>query len=272
MSELTQFTVTEHTASYWCVTFNNPPLNLVNPETILELQKIVGRIEAAHDLIVVVFDSAHPDFFMARYDLTRAADTPTAPGPTGLPTWIDLTTRLEQTRVISIASVRGRARGVGSEFCLACDLRFASIEKAFFGQPEVGAGVIPGGGGIERLTALAGRARALEIVIGGEDFDAETAERYGWINRAVPDEALDDFVDRFARRIAAFDLHAIAETKRLLNRTTLPKSEHLLESQSSFLKATQRPELRVRGGRARQIAIEAGADFELRLGHYLGQV
>lgn len=272
MPELKQFTITELSAAYWRVTFNNPPINLVNPETILELQEIVGRMEATSDLIVVVFDSAHPDFFLARYDLTRAAETPTAPGPTGLPTWIDLTTRLEQMGVINIASVRGRARGVGSEFCLACDLRFASIERALFGQPEVPAGVIPGGGGIERLSALTGRAKAMEIVIGGEDFDAITAERYGWINRAIADDQLDDFVDRFARRIASFDQYAITEAKRLFNRTTLPRSEDLLESQTSFLKATVRPELRERGGKARKVAIAAGADFELRLGHYLGQV
>lgn len=146
MSELTQFTITEQSAAYWRVTFNNPPINLVNPETILELQDIVGRIEAAPELAVVVFDSAHPDFYFARYDLSRAAETPIAPGPTGLPAWIDLTTRLQQSSVISIASVRGRARGAGSEFALACDLRFASVERAFFGQPEVAAGVLPGGG------------------------------------------------------------------------------------------------------------------------------
>lgn len=132
MSDLVQFSIKEHSAAYWTVTFDNPPMNLVNPETILELQDIVGRIESASALMVVVFDSAHPDFFLARYDLSRAADTPVAPGPTGLPTWIDLTTRLERTNVISIASVRGRARGAGSEFCLACDLRFASLERAFW--------------------------------------------------------------------------------------------------------------------------------------------
>jgi len=273
MSELTQFTINEQSAAYWTVTFNNPPINLVNPETILELQEIVGRIEASSELVVVVFDSAHPDFYFARYDLSRAGETPTAPGPTGLPTWIDLTTRLEQSRVISIASVRGRARGAGSEFALACDLRFASIERAFFGQPEVAAGVIPGGGAIERLPRLAGRAKALEIIIGADDFDAQTAERYGWINRALPDAELDDFVDHFARRIAKFDRFAISEAKRLVNRAAVPpQPEALLESQTSFLKAVQRPEVRERGLRARSVAVEAGADFELRLGHYLGQV
>lgn len=272
MEHLTQFTITKHSPAYWRVTFDNPPLNLVNPETILELQRIVGLLEEASDLVVVVFDSAHPDFFLARYDLSRAAETPVAPGPTGFPTWIDMTTRLERANVITIASVRGRARGAGSEFCLACDLRFASIGHAFFGQPEVAAGVIPGGGGIERLAALVGRARALEIVVAGEDFGAELAERYGWINRALPDDELDGFVERLAARIASFDRHSVAEAKRLLNRGTLPTPAHLLESQTSFLKALKRPELRERGMRARKVAAEAGPDFELRLGHYLGQV
>lgn len=130
--------------------------------------------------------------------------------------------------------------------------------------------MIPGGGAIERLSALAGRARALEIIVSGDDFDAGTAERYGWINRALPDAELDEFVDRLARRIASFDSFAVAEAKRLLNRATLPTSSDLLESQGAFLKALQRPELRERGAKARKVAIEAGADFELRLGRYLG--
>jgi enoyl-CoA hydratase/carnithine racemase len=141
-----------------------------------------------------------------------------------------------------------------------------------FSQPEVPAGVVPRGGGIERLLALTSRAKELEIVIGGEDFDARTAERYGWVNRAIADDELDDFVDRFARRIASFDQYAITEAKLLLNRPSMLKSEDFLESQAFFLKATLRPELSKREGKARKVAIAAGADFELRLGYYLGQV
>lgn len=146
-----QFSITKVTPAYWRITFSNPPLNLLNPETILELQAIVSWVESDAELRVAVFDSAHPDFFMARYDVSRAAETPVQPGPTGLPTWIDLTTRLSQAPVVSIAAVRGRVRGGGSELTLACDLRFASLEKAVFGQPEVPAGMLPGGGAIERL-------------------------------------------------------------------------------------------------------------------------
>jgi enoyl-CoA hydratase/carnithine racemase len=265
-----QFNVTKILPAYWRITFNNPPLNLVNPETILELQEIIGRIESDEELVVAVFDSAHPDFFLARYDLSRAAETPVQPGPTGLPAWIDLTTRLTQTRVVSIASVRGRVRGGGAEFALACDLRFASLEKAVFGQPEVPAGVLPGGGAIERLPLLTGRARALEIILGGDDFDAATAERYGWINRALPDADLDGFVDAFARRVASFDRQAIADAKRLVNRRSLPAAEDLVETQAAFLEATRRPAVRSRGVKARERAQAVGADFELRLGHHLG--
>jgi enoyl-CoA hydratase/carnithine racemase len=137
---------------------------------------------------VVVFDSADPDFFIAHFDIARAADTPNEPGPTGYSPWIDFTVRLARAPVISIAAVRGRARGVGSEFALACDLRFASLEKAIFAQPEVGSGLIPGGGGIERLPLVMGRARALEVIAGSSDFDAATAERYGWISDKAPSE------------------------------------------------------------------------------------
>ena len=125
------------------------------------------------------------------------------------PPWMETALRLSKVPVVSIASIRGRARGMGSEFALACDLRFASLERAVLGQPEVGVGLVPGGGGMERLPLLVGRARALEIVLGAGDFDADTAERYGWINRALPDAAFDRFVDDLARRIASFDKQAL---------------------------------------------------------------
>ena len=191
---LTQFTISEAIPGYWRVTFSNPPINLEDPDTILELQELVGRIEADDALRVVVLDSAHPDFFVNHYDVSRAAETPVAPGPTGLPAFIDTTTRLTNSPVVTIASIRGRTRGGGAELAAACDMRFASLERAIFGQPEVGAGMLPGGGGIERLPLLVGRARALEIILGSDDFDAATAAAYGWINCALPDAELDDFV------------------------------------------------------------------------------
>jgi enoyl-CoA hydratase/carnithine racemase len=177
--------------------------------------------------------------------------------------------RLATTPVVTIAKIRGRNRGGGSEAALAFDLRFASREKAVFGQPEVGAGMFPGGGALERLPLLVGRARALEIILGSDDFDADTAAQYGWINRALPDDELDDFVETLARRIASFDKAALAEAKRLVNRRALPRAEDLIETQESFLAAFSWPSLRERGARLRRRAAEVGPDFELRFGHYL---
>lgn len=269
---MTQMTLTPVTEAYWRVTFRNPPLNLVSPDMLRELQQLVGQLENEPRLKVVVFDSANPDFYLARYDLSRATQTPVEPGPTGLPTWIDATTRLARTRVISIASIRGRARGGGSEVALACDMRFASLEKAVFGQPEVAVGLVPGGGAIERLPLLVGRARALEIILGSADFDAATAERYGWINRALPDAQLDGFVDALARRIASFDSQALGEAKRLVNRTGLPSAADMVETQKLFLDPSHWPGVATHGARARKLAAPDPYAFELRLGDNVGQL
>jgi enoyl-CoA hydratase/carnithine racemase len=267
--DLTQFTISEVSPAYWRVSFSNPPINLQDPDTILDLQELVGLMESDDALRTVVLESADPDFFINHYDVSRAAETPVAPGPTGLPTFIDTTVRMATTPVVTIAKIRGRNRGGGSEAALACDLRFASREKAIFGQPEVGAGMFPGGGALERLPLLVGRARALEIILGSDDFDADTAAQYGWVNRALPDDELDDFVDALARRIASFDKPALAEAKRLVNRRTLPLAEDLVETQDSFLTAFTWPTLQERGAKLRRRAAEVGCDFELRFGHYL---
>jgi enoyl-CoA hydratase/carnithine racemase len=269
---LTQFTITEVSTGYWRVTFSNPPINLADPDTIIELQQLVGLIESDDTLRVVVLDSAHPDFFINRYDVSRVAETPVAPGPTGLPAFIDTTTRLTTSPVVTIASIRGRTRGGGAEIALACDMRFASLERAIFGQPEVGAGLLPGGGGIERLPLLVGRARALEIILGSDDFDAATAANYGWVNRALPDDELDGYVDNLARRIASFDKPALAEAKRLINRRTLPSPDDLKQTQDVFLGAFSSPTVKERGARLRRRASEVGPDFEARFGHYLADL
>src|ERR1700677_1625072 len=193
-NELTQFAIAEVAPGYWRVAFSNPPVNLEDPDTILELQELVGRMETDDALRVVVLESADPNFFINHYDVSRPAETPVAPGPTGLPTFIDTTARLATTSVVTIAKIRGRNRGGGAEAALAFDLGFASRERAVFGQPEVGAGMFPGGGALERLPLLVGRARALEIILGSDDFDAETAAQYGWINRAIPNDTLDNVV------------------------------------------------------------------------------
>jgi enoyl-CoA hydratase/carnithine racemase len=271
-AELKQFSIRPVTPQYWRVTFNNPPINLANHDTILELQSVMDAVESAKDLRVVVFDSANPEFYFARYDLVNAPETMVRAGPTRLPLLIDLSSRLSRTPVISIASIRGRARGLGNEFILACDMRFASREKALFGQPELPGGMLPGGGGVERLPLLVGRSRALEIILSGDDFDAPTAERYGWITRCVPDAELDAFVERLARRIASFEAAALAEAKRLVNRHGLPSDADLLETQSVFLKLLGSPNARARMLKYRERMAAVGpAEFERKLGHYLGE-
>jgi enoyl-CoA hydratase/carnithine racemase len=161
--------------------FSNPPINLLNSTTVVELGAIVNRIEQTEDLRVVLFVSEHPDFFMARYDLSDTSRVAFAPTESGVTSFIDSMVRMNEANPVTIACIRGRARGGGSEFALSCDLRFASSEKAILGQPEVGVGMVPGGGAMERLPALVGIARALEIIASSDDYDALTAERYGWI-------------------------------------------------------------------------------------------
>jgi enoyl-CoA hydratase/carnithine racemase len=267
---LAQFSIAKPAPRYWRVTFNNPPINLLNSQTTRELEEVVGAIENDEHLRVVVFDSGNPDFFLGRYDLSDTGGSPPTPSATGLPTFIDTTIRLSRASVVSIALIRGRTRGGGSEFALACDMRFASIEKALLGQPEVPGGLLPGGGAIERLPGLVGRARAIEIILSGDDFDAVTAERYGWVNRALPDTELDLFVDTLARRIASFDGEALSEAKRLINRESLPAPEAFTETLKVILEVASRPSSRERRARIRKLADEVGNDFEMRLGHYLG--
>src|SRR6266481_1409325 len=173
--------VIEETSAYWRVVFEYPPFNIM---------------DASPSLRVVVFESANPEFYLAHFDLTgKIGNIMTAVGASGLPILIDTFVRLTKSPVVSIAKIRGCVRGVSSEFVLACDMRFASRENTLLGQPEVGVGLHPGGGGTERLPHLVGRGRALEIVLGANDFDGDTAERYGYVNRALPDAELDGFVD-----------------------------------------------------------------------------
>lgn len=262
-----QFTLSRPVSGWLRATFDRPPLNLLDADTIGELAEVVEILETDPELRVVVFDSVNPDFFMARYDLSATPPDPTDPFA-GLHAFAEVARRLSDSPVISIASIRGRARGGGNELTLACDLRFASVENTFLGQPEVPSGILPSGGGIERLTALVGRARATEIVVTGDDYDAVTAERYGWVNRAIPDAELDAFVDRMARRIASFDRTAIAAAKRLITRHTSVAESDLAETIAALpaVAAATQP----RRAQLRELAQQVGADFELRLGHHLG--
>jgi enoyl-CoA hydratase/carnithine racemase len=183
------------------VTFANPPVNLIVSETVTRLDEIVRELDDDPDIQVIVFTSGLPDFFFNHFDLAASAAFPVPEGEDAVPTWTDIVLRLSKAPYITIASIRGRTRGGGNELALAFDLRYASREKAMFGQPEVGSGLLPGGGGTERLPRFIGRDRALEVILSSDDCDASTAERWGWITRALPDAELDGFVDTMAARL-----------------------------------------------------------------------
>jgi enoyl-CoA hydratase/carnithine racemase len=235
--------VIEESPAYWRVVFDYPPFNIVDATLYQALQDLLARIDASPSLRVVVFESANPEFYLAHFDLTgKSGNITTAVGPSGLPILTDTFVRITRSPVASIAKIRGCVRGVSSEFVLACDMRFASRENTLLGQPEVGVGLHPGGGGTERLPPLVGRGRALEIVLGANDFDGDTAAQYGYVNRALPDAELDGFVDSLARRIATFDGRAIAAAKRLVNQVSLPSADNLLSALNSFQTALTWPE------------------------------
>jgi enoyl-CoA hydratase/carnithine racemase len=210
-----------------------------------------------------VFESAIPDFYLAHFDLTgKLGNVMSGVGPTSLPILIDTFVRITKSPVVSIAKIRGCARGASSEFVLACDMRFASRENTRLGQPEVAVGLHPGGGGAERLPHLVGRGRAFEIVLGGNDFDGDTAERYGYVNRALADAELDGFVDAFARRIASFDGRAIAAAKSLINQVSLPSADRLLDALNSFQVALTWPETQRRVKALLERGLQQDGDFE----------
>src|SRR5881409_2651825 len=259
--------VIEESPAYWRIVFDHPPLNIVGASMFAGLQDLLARMDASPSLRVVVFESANPEFYLAHFDLTDTSGSlgliKTA-GPSGLPILMDTFVRLTKSPVVSIAKIRGRVRGVGSEFVLACDMRFASRENTLLGQPEVGVGVHPGGGGTERLPHLVGRGRALEIVLGANDFDGDTAERYGYVNRALPDAELDGFVDVLARRIAGFDRRAIAAAKNLVNQVSLPSADRLLDALNSFQTALTWPETQQRIQALLKRGLQREGDFENR--------
>jgi enoyl-CoA hydratase/carnithine racemase len=227
------------------------------------LQDLLAKMDGSPSLRVVVFESANPKFYLSHFDLTgKIGNIMTSVGPSGLPVLMDTFARLTQSPVVSIAKIRGCVRGVSSEFVLACDMRFASSENTQLGQPEVAVGLHPGGGGTERLPPLVGRGRALEIILSGNDFDGETAERYGYVNRALPDAELDDFVNALARRIASFDRSAIASAKTLVNRVSLPSADRLLDALNSFQRTLTWPESQKRIKTLLERGLQQNEDFE----------
>jgi enoyl-CoA hydratase/carnithine racemase len=269
-----QIHLTRRSPHYWRVTIDHPPLNIFGPETIPQLNEVITSLETDEDVKVVVFDSAVEGFFLTHYDfLAKLEDTTRLPpGPTGLQPLPDMLVRLSRAPVVSIASIRGRATGVGSELALACDMRFASREKAILSHFEVGAGVVPGGGPMARLPRLIGRGRALEVFLGADDFPGDLAERYGYVNRSLPDAELDEFVDALAIRIASFDKQALGETKRFVDVASLPPDYEIAPEWDVCLASIMRPAAQERIKKLMERGFHKPGDVEERLGYHVGQL
>src|SRR5690242_1366788 len=263
----THFAVEQITPQYWRIAFDHAPINTVTADTVAELSRLVDEIERSAALNVVVFTSRNPNFFLAHYDTEgdpmKTLSMP--PGPTGMHPWLDLTARLSRAPVVSIASIRGRARGAGSEFVLACDIRLAG-DKAILAQFEVATGVVPGGGPMARLPRLIGRGRALEVLLVGDDIDAALAERFGYVNRVVPDDRLEEETDRVARRLASFDKLAIAEIKVFVDAITLPDDTELPPGLTAFFTSTTRPTTQARLAALVSHGLGSDSELERRLG------
>ena len=270
MSEQSTITFVRTTPQIGRITFANPPVNLIVADTVRRLDEITRELETDPDIQVLVFDSSTPDFFFNHFDLAAAAEFPTPEGEGAVPIWTEIVLRLSKAPYITIASIRGRTCGGGDELTLALDLRYASRENAIFGQPEVGGGLLPGGGGTERLPRFIGRDRALEVIQSSDDYDAETAERWGWVTRALPDADLDGFVDTMAARLASFDRTSLASAKAMVNRASLPPDADLVTAYGEFAHSLTLPGFLSRAEGFQAIATQLGIDLEYKLGEYLG--
>jgi enoyl-CoA hydratase/carnithine racemase len=259
--------------AYWRVTIDNPPLNVMGPEMVREFQSLIEHIEQDERVRVVVFDSAADGFFLNHSDFQSPLDAMTSlpPGPTGLPPWPDFLVRLSRAPVASIALIRGRATGNGSELLLACDMAFASRERAIISQWEVGVGMVAGGGPMARLPHQIGRNRAMELLLSSQDIGGEQAEAYGYVNRSLPDDEISAYVDSLAIRISEFDKWAIAQTKRLVN-TSLPPDVEFGAGWDACVASLARPAAQ-NGIRAlTEQGFQSPGDVENRLGFHLGEI
>jgi len=255
------------------VVIDNPPINLFDMPLMEEFIRLGQQLESDDAVRVVVFESANPDFFIAHADLTLIQQLPaSAEKPESLSFFHQMLEKFRTMPKVTIGKIEGRARGGGSELLLALDMRFGAIGKAILGQPEVAVGIIPGGGGSTRLPRLIGRGRALEVILGCEDFDAELSERYGYINRALPPEELGVFVDRLAHRIASFPPSAIALAKRAVDTGEgVPVARALLEEEYCFNQSLATPAARERMQRFMELGAQT-PEVERDLGELLGRV
>jgi enoyl-CoA hydratase/carnithine racemase len=251
---------------------NAPPMNLQGPELIRDLVSLIKRAEADDSVQVIVFKSADPDYFISHVDVTRIKENREAAAKLDGDASIGQVLRhLSASRLVTIAQIEGRVRGVGSEFVLACDMRFAARESAIFGQFEPAFGVIPGAGGVQHLTRLMGRARALEVMLSADDYDAELAERYGWINRALPAGELSAFVRSLALRIASFPAAGHTVVKDRVNAIALASAEDIRRDSDLFIEGVGTPEYQER----MQAAMKSGfqtRDAEMNLARMLGDL
>jgi len=268
----TQMRLAQISASHWRVIFENPPLNLMGAQFVREFREIMTLLEADEQVKVVVFESAIDGFFLNHSDfVSKMEDLTSIPqGPTGLEAWPDILVRLTRAPFVSIAMIRGRATGNGSELSLACDMSFISREKGLLSQWEVGVGMVAGGGPMARLPRLVGRARALEVLLSSDDIRGDLAERYGYVNRALPDAELDDFVTTLANRISSFDKWAIANTKRLVN-ASLPPDVEIAAGWDACMSSVVRPATQERIKALMARGFHKPGDIENRLGWYLGK-
>jgi enoyl-CoA hydratase/carnithine racemase len=249
------------------------PINLLGAGLTRDLVSLIRLVDENDRYRVVVFSSANPEFFISHVDITQIpALKEAASSLTGEGTLAALLRRLSTTKAITIAQIEGRARGAGSEFALACDMRFASREKAVFGQIESGIGLVPGSGGMQHLARLMGRGRAMEVLLSADDYDADTAERYGWINRALPEAELSPFVSALAHRIAGFPQQALIDIKTRVNAITLASSDDFRGDAESFVAAASRPAVQKNMQTLMGRGMQQHGEVELHFGRILADL
>jgi enoyl-CoA hydratase/carnithine racemase len=254
------------------VAIDAPPMNLMGPALVRDLVALLRRAEADAAVKVLVFKSADPDYFVSHVDVTKIKEYRAEAAKLTGEASIGLMFRhMSASRLVTIAQIAGRARAAGSEFVLACDLRFAARERAIFSQPEPAFGQVPGGGGAQHLVRLMGRARALEVMLSAQDYDAELAERYGWINRALPADALDEFVTALAGRIAKFPAAGLAAVKDRVNAVALASVDDFRRDSDLFGEGARTPEVQARLQAAPARGLQT-RDAEMDLAALLGDL
>ncbi len=255
------------------VVIDAPPMNLIGPELVHDLVSLIGELDSGQDVRVVVLESADREYFVPHVDLTKVAEYTAEAAKAGGPDDASLGMlwhKFSELPVVTIAKLRGRARGAGSELALACDMRFAARENAIFGQIEAGVGATPGAGAVQHLARLLGRGRAMEAILGADDFGAEVAERYGWINRALPDADLDAFVARLARRIASFPADGVRTAKRVLNELTMPAADAIRADAVRFRALVASDPAQARTAALFTQGLQTRGPLELDLGDRIG--